>query len=206
MNREFLHTELSQEILERNLIAALTNLQHSVFDSELLDATVKPVDEAPLEPFLSFLIGSHSFVVSATCFCEVFVETPIASIPNAPDCLIGLSNIRGALIPIYQLHSSLNSKPSKKINIFCLGKGDAAIGILIDELPTSLSLSKSQGYTAYTSENAVLKNFVKACYIANQKKWLLLEGNSLGAQLQGLASRAPGYASSSKHVYETSTS
>ncbi|RYY75089.1 MAG: chemotaxis protein CheW [Gammaproteobacteria bacterium] len=206
MNQEFLHAISDQEALEKNLIAALTRLQTTAFDTELLNANTKREEELPPEPFLGFVIGSHSLIVSATCFCEVFVDTPIASLPNAPDCLVGLSNIRGVLVPVYQLHSALEIKLPKKNTIFCIGKGDAAIGVLIDGLPVSISLSRQQRLADASCKAAALVPFIQASYLSNQIDWHLIDGNAFAAQLQSVANQIHKFSARKKNNIEAAHS
>jgi len=204
MSKEFLTTTISQGTLEKNLIAALNRLQHAVFDTELMDANTKLAEEAP-EPFLGFVIGAYSFMVSAKCFCEVFVDTPIAALPNAPEHLVGLSNHRGVLVPVYQIHSALSSKLPKKNTIFCIGKGDSAIGILIDNLPTSFSLSAQQRLTNTTINSdaeTFLQPFVITRYLSNQTEWYLLDGNTFAGQLQAVVNQTHKLSSRVKNNYE----
>ncbi len=175
-----------QEEVEANLIHALTRLQHTAFEKEFLnDGAAQHTDSKP-EAFFGFTIGQLQFMIAASCFCEVFVDTAIAAIPNAPSSLLGLSNIRGVLIPVFQIHSLLHSPFSKKPIIFVIGKGDSAVGLLIDRLPTSLSLSAHQRETPAKQENPLLQQFIKANYFSNQNHWLLLDGNALGEQLLAL--------------------
>ena len=205
MNQEFLPTTITQETLEKNLITALTRLQGALFDAELLDTNTTLTEELPPEPFLGFAIGAYSFMVSAKCFCEVFVDTPIACLPNAPASLVGLSNLRGVLMPVYQIHSALESKLPKKNTIFCIGKGESAIGLLTDSLPTSFSLSANQRITS-TAGNAstatFLKAFIKATYLSNQTEWYLLDGDTFAGQLQATANQEQKFPSRVKSSYE----
>lgn len=184
------NSSLSQEALEQNLIAALTRLQHTAFEKELLGGSAPLAADAKPESFLGFSIGAYHFMVAASCFCEVLVDTAIASIPNAPSCLVGLSNVRGVLMPIYQLHSALELELPKKLIIFAVGKGDAAVGILIDSLPISLSVSASQRQAASKQKNPVLQQLIASHYFSGQQHWLGLNGIELGAQLLALANQS----------------
>lgn len=184
------HASLTQEALEKNLIAALTRLQHTAFEKELLGSSVPVAVDAKPETFFGFSIGIYHFMVAASCFCEVLVDTAIASIPNAPSCLVGLSNVRGVLMPIYQLHSALELESPKKLIIFAVGKGDAAFGILIDNLPISLLVSASQRQAASKQENPVLQQLISSQYFSGQQHWLVLNGIELGAQLLALANQS----------------
>jgi chemotaxis signal transduction protein len=180
---------VTQEALEKNLIVALTRLQHTAFEKELLGNSVPLAADAKPESFFGFSIGAYYFMVAASCFCEVLVDTAIASIPNAPSCLVGLSNVRGVLMPIYQLHSALALELPKKSIIFAVGKGDAAVGILIDSLPISLLVSAIQRQAASKQENPVLQQLISAQYFSGQQHWFVLNGVELGAQLLALANQ-----------------
>lgn len=181
---------LIQEALEKNLIAALTKLQHTAFEKELLGSSVSLAADAKPESYFGFSLGGYHFMVASSCFCEVFVDAAIASIPNAPDCLVGLSNVRGVLMPIYQLHSALELEQPRKSIIFSVGKGDAAVGVLIDSLPISLQISPSQRQPGSKQENPVLQSLIASHYFSGQQLWLGLNGFELGSQLLVLANQS----------------
>lgn len=201
MNDEAINNPpLSREILEQNLINALTRLQHTEFDKAFLGDKTQRAEELPPESFLGIVIGQYHFIVHATCFCEVFVDTPIAALPNAPECLAGLSNIRGVLMPIYQLHSALKFNLPRKLTIFCIGKGDAAIGLLVDELPISLSLGAQQRNPHIDCSDVLLLPLIKASYLFNQRIWFLVNGQTIAEQLQTLAIQSPKFSATLKNT------
>ena len=174
--------------LQLNLINALNKLQHLAFDKKFLGNVESVAPEAIREQHFSFFIGQYHFVVNANYFCAVFVDTPIASVPNAPSSLVGLSNIRGILTPIYQLHKSLGYVVPKKQFIFCIGKSDKAIGLLVDALPVSLALSaQEQVPGSVRQEGVVLKQLVSNFYFSGDTLWHLLNGEKIGAQLLAIA-------------------
>lgn len=180
---------MSESALELNLISALGKLQHLALDKEFLSNKENIAPEFVPEQYFGFCIGQYNFVVHASFFCAVFIETPIAAVPNSPEALVGLSNIRGALTPIYQLHTAFGYPQPKKQFIFSIGKGDKAIGLLIDALPISLSLcAQDQVSNQSSPENLQLRALVKHFYFAENKLWHLLNGESLGQQLVEIAS------------------
>jgi len=181
------YRNLTQEALQHNLITALNRLQHTAFEKEFLSGGIEVDLHSKPESFFGFGIGHYHFMVKASCFCEVFVETAIAPVPNAPESLAGLCNIRGVLIPVYQIHSALKLQLPKKPIIFVIGKGEAAIGILIDSLPVSLSLSVHQHETLVKQDNKLLQQLIEERYFANSNHWLLLKGAELGRQLLVIA-------------------
>ncbi len=179
---------MNENALELNLINALGKLQHLAFDKEFLSNKENIAPESVPEQYFSFFIGENNFIVHASFFCAVFIETPIAAIPNSPEILVGLSNIRGALTPIYQLHTALGYPQPKKQFIFSIGKADKAVGLLIDALPVSMSLSmREQLGSEQKPENAMLKSLIKHLYFSGDKLWNLLSGDDLGQQLVAMA-------------------
>jgi chemotaxis signal transduction protein len=180
----------SHDALAKNLIAALTKLQQRDFEKELLDGGAPLTPDAKAAHYFGFSIGSHHFMVAASSFCEVFVDTPIAAMPNAPSCLAGLVNVRGVLMPVYQLHSALKVDSPKKFIIFSVGKGESAVGVLIDGLPISLEASAYQRQAPSVQEQRVLQQFSQTHYFVNQHHWLLFDGAVLSSQLVAFANES----------------
>ena len=181
---------VNERTLELNLINALGKLQHLAFDKEFLNNKENIALEFIPEQYFAFSIGQYNFVVHARCFCAVFIETPIAAIPNSPETLVGLSNIRGALTPVYQLHSALECTQPKQQFIFSIGKADMAMGLLIDALPTSLSLCDHERLSnEKPPENETLNLLVQHFYFSEGKLWHLLSGESLGQKLVTISSQ-----------------
>lgn len=183
------HSLLTAEALQKNLVTALTRLQHNAFDKEFLDAGLTLDANSKLESFFGFGIDQYKLMVAASCFCEVFVDAAIAAIPNSPDCLFGLGNIRGVLVPVYQLYSNFGLPVPKKPFVFVVGKGESAVGLLIDTLPVSLSLSAFQRETLKQT-HPLLQKLAVSEYRADTNHWMLLEGTELGTQLLALANQS----------------
>lgn len=178
---------MNNETLELNLIRALGKLQHTVFDKEFLDEKQTLTPELVPMPFFAFSVGQFNFVVNADCFCEVIVDTAIAALPNAPALLVGLCNVRGVLTPVYQIHSTLAATRPKKNIIFCLGKGDKAVGLLVDALPTSVMLRADQIQSAGASTNSLIRTLCTRSYFSGQRSWNLFTGETIGEQLLNVA-------------------
>ena len=179
---------MENESLEQTLINALSRLQHANVDKELLTDQERLGPEFIVEQHFGFTIGPHHFVVKASCFCEVFVDIPIAAVPNAPELLLGLCNVRGVLVPVYQLHGEWMLSRPTRTHIFCVGKGEKTIGLLVDGLPVSLSLSARDGVLDDTLEaDSTLAVLVEKTFLARQMTHMRLDGEALGGQLLALA-------------------
>lgn len=146
------------EVAQDNLISALNKLRYRELDGLFLESSQQPQNVA--QPYFGFSINGEEFVVSARHFCEVFCDIPVAPLPNSPDILLGLVNLRGLLLPVYQLHSYLTGnapaangqKTSRKKIVLVIGKGERAVGLLIDSLPVSLSIALPSATDASRSQ------------------------------------------------------
>ncbi len=100
-------------------------------DSELLDV---------LE-CLTFSIGSESFGVDILQVQEIRGWEAVTRIPNTPEYMMGVFNLRGAIVPVYDLRLRLGMefreyvKETVVIILRAMGrKGERSIGIAVDEV------------------------------------------------------------------------
>lgn len=102
--------------------------------------TAVPVPSTPEKEetdthFLKFYLGAHAFAVPLKMLAEVLRPLAIARVPLAPSCLLGLANLRGAVLPVLDVRASLNIpvalSPGARILVLSL---DRPIGILVDRV------------------------------------------------------------------------
>lgn len=177
---------MQEDSHEIKLIQALNRLRYSLVDQEFSGVSANTQIEVKKEQHFAFSIGQFHFVVRADSFCAVFADVLIASMPNAPASLFGLSNIRGTLTPVYQLYSSLNEVFPNKLFVFCIGKGEKAIGLLIDALPASLALHTDE---LLPNDESVVAQLSEGFYWADNKKWHLINGETIASTLLAFANK-----------------
>jgi len=75
------------------------------------------------EKYLVFFIGEDFYAVSSTKVVEVASALPVTVLPNSPEWLLGIVNLRGALISVINLPRLLrmeNSTPAPKSKFIVL--------------------------------------------------------------------------------------
>jgi twitching motility protein PilI len=87
-----------------------------------------------------FSIGSLNFVYEANIACELVKGTTIYPIPNTPIWMLGLINLRGNLIPVFNLENYFNFKEQgdKHNLLLVLGKDDKAVAFQLKKYPQLL--------------------------------------------------------------------
>jgi len=88
-----------------------------------------------------FRTGSLNLVIPRETGSEVVEARGIAALPGADAWLAGMMNLRGAPVPVFDLCTALGLAPndgSQRSMVLVLGKGEHAVGFLIDGLPRAL--------------------------------------------------------------------
>ena len=58
--------------------------------------------------YLTFILDNEEFGVDILCVQEIKVWTPVTEIPDTPDYLKGVVNLRGVIVPIVDLRERFN--------------------------------------------------------------------------------------------------
>jgi twitching motility protein PilI len=87
-----------------------------------------------------FSIGSLNFVYDASIACELVKGATIYPIPNTPTWMLGLINLRGNLIPVFNLENYFNFKEQADEHnlLLVLGKDDKAVAFQLKKYPQLL--------------------------------------------------------------------
>lgn len=136
--------------------------------------------EVERKHFFEIMVAGNLFILPAECYCEVVVESSIAPLPNSPEYLVGLCNLRGVLIPVYQWHSQFQvSLPKKKI-IICIGRGEQSVGLLIDKLPSTKHIAMTQLIADEAVNSSQIQSLVDQYYLHDGKRLGLIDPAEIG--------------------------
>ncbi len=146
-----------------------------------------------------FRVGSLSFLIPWGTGSEVVPLVSPAAIPNSPKWLLGVVNLRGSLVPVFDLGKVLGvavdraaeraNAPGTKSAILVLDKGERAAGLLIDGFPCRLvGLRPAPQLPALPEE---LRAHVSTACADDAEIWLELEYDGLLLELGAAATRAP---------------
>lgn len=85
--------------------------------------------------YLTFTLGEENYGLEILSVREIMGVLKITSVPNTPDCVKGVVNIRGKVIPIVDLRLKFDMPETEYteqtcIIVVCIG--DVEIGIIVD--------------------------------------------------------------------------
>ena len=94
-------------------------------------------DENETLEFVSLVAGQQSFCIEITQIREIRRWTPVTSLPYAEASVLGVMNLRGAVIPIMDLAVKLglpSSEPSERDVVIVVSVNSRTIGLLVESV------------------------------------------------------------------------
>ncbi len=133
---------------------------------------------------------------------EVLLQSPTFQLPNTPGFLLGVSNIRGNIVPIYDLFKAFNlrrarpeaeqaefverRKQERQQRILVLGVGDRSVGLVIANLPEVVPVfDDSDRISELQPLPDRLAKFVLGGYVINGTHWHEVDFMQLIKDLSG---------------------
>lgn len=105
---------------------------------------------AATEPaqFLTFLLGDETFAIDILSIKEIIEFRNLTTVPLMPDCVRGVLNLRGAVVPVLDLQGRFGRAASQVGKRTCIvivelnaSHGRQVIGVLVDAVNEVLDIA-----------------------------------------------------------------
>ena len=93
--------------------------------------------------YVTFLVDERSYAIEITGIREIRGWTSPTSLPNAPHAMRGLLNLRGIVVPVFDLRCQFSGMPTEVGTshvVIIVALVDRLIGILVDAVSDILTL------------------------------------------------------------------
>jgi len=99
-----------------------------------------------MEKFAVFKIGKEDFGVNISRVVEILKSQKIFFLPELPDFISGVINVRGEVIPLLDLRKrfGMNVGGTEKCRIIVVRYEDEKIGLLVDEIDKIIPFSPEE--------------------------------------------------------------
>ncbi len=151
--------------------------------------------EASSEPAIKrygFCIQGIHLLAPQNVYCELIPNFHPSPLPNAPDYVLGLINLRGNLLPVYQLGkrdkhatSASTAEVRHKKYALLIGQVSKSAALVIDDKPQAITLSDES--TSSTTDNLPewLSSSINGSFIIDGTTWHDLDAKALFRHLAG---------------------
>ena len=115
-------------------------------EQQPIESTENRVDLEDSTNLVTFRLGSGEYAIDIMQAKEIIKMEKITLIPNAPDFVEGVINLRGNIIPIIDLKKRFNleeTEGDKNTGIIIVKIEDVDMGIIIDSISKVVSIANS---------------------------------------------------------------
>lgn len=138
------------------------------------------------QEYLTFILDEEEFGIDILCVQEIKGWTPVTEIPNTPQYLKGVINLRGVIVPIVDLRERFNLKsieygPTTVVIVLkteSLGK-EVVVGVVVDAVSEVYKLDAEDIREAPNLGNSVDSCFIKGMATVEEKIIILLDSGQL---------------------------
>ena len=103
-------------------------------------------EKDPVMQLVGFVIGKEQFGVDILSVQEIIRSAPITAVPNSPEFIEGVINLRGSIIPVIDLRKRLNLHKGKEAEpvtwILIINVDERVTGFIVDAVTKVLKIQK----------------------------------------------------------------
>ena len=136
---------------------------------------------------VGFSVGTSEFCLDILAVQEIIRMVEITKIPNAPDFVEGIINLRGKVIPIIDFRKRCNLHDeaecsSEHQRIIVVGIGTKTIGLVVDRVSQVIKLDGNQISSAPDVTKGFNSDFISGVGKSGDKLLILLDIGKLFSQ------------------------
>ena len=127
---------------------------------------------------IAFRIGNQEFCVSIMSVREIRGWTPATKMPHSPSYMMGVLNLRGAVLPIVDLAARLGmrpAEPSPRHVIIVAQVGRQIIGLLVDAVADILTVTDENTQPVPEVSSDLERQFARGILAIDKRMICLVE-------------------------------
>lgn len=138
--------------------------------------------------YLTFMLGGEMFSISILCIKEIIWYANLTEVPMMPDCIRGVINLRGAVVPVMDLSARFGKPSTPVTKSTCIvivevdSQGDGEhqnMGVVVDSVQAVLEIPSSEIEPAPNFGAKIRPDFIEGIGKVNGKFVILLNMNQV---------------------------
>lgn len=159
-----------------------------------MNTLVKTGGEAPGGPpsenrqYLTFMLGGEMFSIGILYIREIIWYSSPTEVPMMPDCIRGVINLRGAVVPVMDLSSRFEKPPTPVTKSTCIiivevhtpNEGEhQSMGVVVDAVQAVLEIAASEIAPAPSFGAKIRSDFIEGICKVDSRFVILLNVNQV---------------------------
>ena len=145
--------------------------------------TKQAQEKVATRQFLTFRVEKNEYGVDIMKVMEIRGWHEATRIPNSPEYMLGVINLRGLVIPIFDLRTRFGqgkTNATEKNVVIVISIGTRVIGILVDAVSDILTVAESDIKPSPSSEDTGIEDaYVNGLISQGEKMVILLDADYL---------------------------
>jgi purine-binding chemotaxis protein CheW len=132
--------------------------------------------------YLTFALGKESYGLEIICVIEIVGMQPITALPEVPNCVKGIINLRGKIIPVIDMRLKFGKEEinyNDRTCIIVIHTHDVSVGLIADYVSEVLTIDDNNIVPPPTRGTGAQTSFIKAIGKVGKDVKLLLDVNKL---------------------------
>jgi twitching motility protein PilI len=139
--------------------------------SEALDAKIDYVDltsnsqtKQESNVLHAFRVDNIGLLLQSGMTSELLQNLSICSLPNTNRVLYGMGNLRGNIIPVFDLRCLFGMPECENKYFLVIDEGENAVAILLDQMPLQMDIREEYKLNSLPPMPSILRPFVNDVY------------------------------------------
>jgi len=131
---------------------------------------------------IAFRVGDQEFCVNVMAVREIRGWTKATSMPHAPSYVIGVINLRGAVLPIVDFSARLgmrDTEPTPRHVIIVSQVGSRIVGLLVDAVSDILTVTEDNIQPVPEVASNLVKQYARGILAIDKRMICMIELDSL---------------------------
>ncbi|MCI1965344.1 MAG: chemotaxis protein CheW [Oscillospiraceae bacterium] len=139
---------------------------------------ISVMENIPSEKYLTFFIDQQLYTLPTSHVVEIIRLQPITLMPNLPDYVKGVINLRGKIVPLIDMRLKFSKEPIEYNNLtstIIVENGDMTAGLIVDSVNDVRDIAKSQIFDAPKYKKSVGDRYVGAIASLEKESAMVLD-------------------------------
>jgi len=111
-----------------------------------VEREVLELEDTQKDKYLTFFIGNENYGIAIGHVIEIIGIQPITEVPEMPECMKGIINLRGKITPVMDVRLRFKKPPAPyndRTCIIVIHVRELSVGLIVDRVAEVVSISES---------------------------------------------------------------
>ncbi|WP_054846980.1 chemotaxis protein CheW [Acetivibrio straminisolvens] len=139
-------------------------------------------EDTQKDKFLTFVLGKESYGIEIKNVTEIIGIQPITEVPELPDYIRGIVNLRGKIIPVVDMRLRFKKQfrdYNERTCIIVVNIRNASVGLIVDSVSEVIGIQEEDIVSPPDMNQGLSNKYIKGIAKVESEVKLLLDCNEL---------------------------